>query len=291
MLELSQINMAERQLRNVLSQHIIDFFPYLNHFRNWPFVLLKTRLNKYPILLRLRNGLTYSAEDFIDLWVNTQAISSSVGKLRIVRKDDWFGDCDAVFKREEYEWLRPSERVVVDIGANTGDSMLYFVIKGASIVIAVEPFLVNFEILLKNIELNGLSDRVIPLNAIAGERDGPTYISVDKEVNPGTKAAETDDGVRIERISLSSIVRRFQIRNGVLKVDCEGCEYGLIINTPDEDLGQFDRIVVEYHYGYEKLVHKLESASFSVRYTRPRNTISGTNTNLSVGYIYAEKNK
>ena len=45
----------------------------------------------------------------------------------------------------------------------------------------------------------------------------------------------------------------------MLKMDCEGCEYDSILNTDDEILKKFSTIILEYHYGYQNLVEKLET--------------------------------
>jgi hypothetical protein len=55
----------------------------------------------------------------------------------------------------------------------------------------------------------------------------------------------------------------------VLKLDCEGCEYELILDTPDMILEKFESIFIEYHMGYDKLKEKLESCKFVVKTTKP----------------------
>lgn len=70
-------------------------------------------------------------------------------------------------------------------------------------------------------------------------------------------------GVRIN--SLRDMVARFNPGlDAVLKVNCEGCEYALILAATREDLRVFSEIVLEYHYGGSKIRKKLESCGFSV---------------------------
>ena len=68
--------------------------------------------------------------------------------------------------------------------------------------------------------------------------------------------------------------------------DTRSCEYNLL-NEDDITLKKFKRIQIEYHYGYEKLIYKLEGAGFKCKYTKP---VSGANNkNMHMGYIYAVK--
>ena len=45
-----------------------------------------------------------------------------------------------------------------DVGANIGDSSIYFALKGAKKVIALEPLPANYEMAVKNIELNNFKN-------------------------------------------------------------------------------------------------------------------------------------
>jgi hypothetical protein len=75
--------------------------------------------------------------------------------------------------------------------------------------------------------------------------------------------------------------------SSLLKLDCEGCEYGLILDANRETLRRFKRIIIEYHNGYENLCNKLREAGFFVRHTVPKRMPSGRKT-LMIGLIFAE---
>jgi len=51
---------------------------------------------------------------------------------------------------------------------------------------------------------------------------------------------------------------------GVLKVDCEGCEYGTILCSDNKTLRRFDEIMIGYHHGYKNLVEKLEARALKL---------------------------
>ncbi|MFP3130770.1 MAG: FkbM family methyltransferase [Nitrososphaeria archaeon] len=193
-----------------------------------------------------------------------------------------------VFFQEEYKWLIEGQKdpIIIDIEGEVGDSALYFAIKGAKEVIVIEPFPNNYEYLIKNINSNNFQDKIKPINAMVGRENKKTTIVIPEEFIV-RDAKESQVGSEIEMITLSKLIERFNLREALLKMDCEGCEYESILNENDETLKIFKRIELEYHYGYEKLKEKLEKSGFNVKYTEPKkiNNPDATNPDMVVGYI------
>jgi hypothetical protein len=73
-------------------------------------------------------------------------------------------------------------------------------------------------------------------------------------------------------------------------MDCEGCEYN-ILKLNNNVISRFEKIQIEYHYGFSGLVNKLKSSGFKVKYTKPKKGYNedASNPNQETGYIYAEK--
>ena len=66
---------------------------------------------------------------------------------------------------------------VLDVGAFVGDTALYYARRGA-FVVAVEPVPGNFELMLRNLELNpDLKSGILPINAAVGGEDGFVELS------------------------------------------------------------------------------------------------------------------
>lgn len=53
-------------------------------------------------------------------------------------------------------------------------------------------------------------------------------------------------------------------------MDCEGCEYEVILSSPVDSLKRFSHILIEYHHGYKDLRDKLVSCGFKVSISKPR---------------------
>ncbi len=82
---------------------------------------------------------------------------------------------------------------------------------------------------------------------------------------------------------------KYNIDSGILKMDCEGCEYGLL-NETNETIQSFSMIQIEYHYGYERLVNKLKELDFKCEYTKPKMSYNpSAGKTMMVGYIFAQR--
>ena len=208
------------------------------------------------------------------------------------------GSIDEIFFTEVYKFLRPDKSVIIDIGANIGDSAIYFYLKNAERVITLEPFPFSHKFAAINFTANKMSDKIQLLNAGYG-KDIEVKVK-DKKSNIGDILEISNEGKKISTYSLGTIINMYDLSNKdnlLLKMDCEGCEYNLL-DEPIEVLRKFKRIELEFHYGYKNLVSKLKEAGFSVNYSKPVKAggseqalrkMALTNNDFTAGYIYAEK--
>jgi FkbM family methyltransferase len=154
-----------------------------------------------------------------------------------------------VFDCGEYEPLDVSGRVVVDAGAYIGDSAIYFALRGAKRVIAVEPHPNAYAEMLDNIRLNNLEDVIIPINA--GLASKPGKICIENVSVGGTGKTYHKPGDcpnAVPAVTLGELIDRFSVNpsDAVLKMDCEGCEFDVILNDYDH-VRLFRELIFEYH--------------------------------------------
>jgi len=161
------------------------------------------------------------------------------------------------------------DKIVIDIGANVGDSALFFASKGYK-VIGFEPVPSIYELALKNVKLNPQLEKKINL-VNKGLSDKKEVIKI-KYNSLGDVAAssylnESNYYCDIEAVTIKDILKEYNIENPfLLKMDCEGCENPVIFNS---DLSMFEKIIFEYHtfftgVKHEKLVSKLEKQGFKL---------------------------
>jgi FkbM family methyltransferase len=173
----------------------------------------------------------------------------------------WLGDVWSSFIGETYAKLPCKNKVVIDIGANIADTAISFVHRGAKKVIALEPFPINYEFAKSNISKNNMDEQieVIP----GGCSSNSSQILIDPKLSGlSYKMVRTDTGEKIRQFTLEELVKKFDIVEGVIKMNCEGCEYETIRSTPDDILRRFSHILIQYHQGTDPLTNKLSGAGF-----------------------------
>ena len=154
------------------------------------------------------------------------------------------------------------DRVVIDIGSHIGDSSLYFAGQGAE-VFAFEPvkYLYNYSLKLRDINPK-IKNRIHLFNNGVSDKKG--IISI--ENMDSTSACLKEDSYEIEVITIDDILNNFNVNADILKMDCEGCEFNIILN---QDLSNFNEIIFEHHSkitgnDYNLLIEKLKSQNFKI---------------------------
>jgi FkbM family methyltransferase len=102
--------------------------------------------------------------------------------------------------------------------------------------------------MIENIKLNNMEDKIVPINmGINYEKD---YITIDvKDITRVTFSifkSDNNTDIIIPAGKLSDIIDKYNIDAQVLKMDCEGCEYDIILKDYDT-IKEFDEIEFEYH--------------------------------------------
>lgn len=201
------------------------------------------------------------------------------------------GEVVECFMDGAYDTLPVTGKTVIDIGSNIGDSSIYFALRGANKVIALEPFSKNYEMAKKNIESNNLTKRITIL--LAGCASNHGYMSMDPDYKSDVSSTvskvlegHANDELMVPLLTLDDILKDNNVatREIVLKMDCEGCEYETILSASKETLQKFTHIQIEYHNGYENLKEKLEKSGFDVSFSRPIKS-----QKLYIGYICAKQ--
>jgi len=173
---------------------------------------------------------------------------------------------------------------VVDIGMNIGDSAIYFAKRGAKRVIGLEPDKESFDLAVKNIEDNKVTDIVKPLNKAINTRNEDISLKVwnnfpgsNSLVEYNTKSRNSKFRIiTVNGIKLEDVIDMFEERQiGLLKMDCEGCEYDILNAVSKEYLSRISAIIMEYHNGIQNLRELLEANGFDVDIIEHGNGASG----------------
>jgi FkbM family methyltransferase len=166
-----------------------------------------------------------------------------------------------IFDYGEYAEIDVRGKDVVDVGAFVGDSAIYFALRGARRVVAVEPHPEAFNEMVENVKLNNLDDRVIMINAGLACEDGWICIEdVDEYQTLSSHHKVSKNGKCLRRVSaltLGNIIRDYGVGDSsVLKMDCEGCEHEVIL-CDYQSVRLFKEIILEYHGNPQQILGML----------------------------------
>jgi len=193
-----------------------------------------------------------------------------------------------IFEEENYKFLNVKDKNVLDIGAFVGDSPIYFILKGAKKVYAIEPHPDVYKEMIENIKLNNMEDKIIPINmGISYEKDYVSINIVDINHVGGSFFNSNNTGIKVPASKLSDIIDKYNINAQILKMDCEGCEYDIILKDYDT-IKDFDEIGFEYHayntnIPVNKLIEKLNK-DFECKFIR-----GGINKDLGIIYCIRKR--
>ena len=294
---------------NSLKIRMVGFLRYKKVYKNYFQVIGKVLHNDYPFNAILRSGEIVKITDpFYNKLISNGLfpfiqIKNEILEIKKINLFDGllfsghqYGDILAVFFEKDYEFLNARNKIVIDIGANIGDTAIYFILMGAKKVIGLEPSQEIFRHAEKNLKLNNMSSKVnLFLAGCSTSKTGieSNYAELILENIPKSNSIPNDNK-KIQTLSLEDLIKDYSNEKLILKIDCEGCEYDNILNTSDHILKKFDQIQIEYHYGYADLKKKLQKCGFKVSISKPTGNAYFyplSALKIHVGYLYAEKHE
>ena len=229
------------------------------------------------------SGILKAAELNVMVFREGKKFAWTDGEVRLFLRDRFLLGPDVstvheVFYEKVYSLpidLDLSDYSVLDIGGYIGDSALWFVKQGAAEIHVYEPIPVNFEILEKNVDLNKeliLRQRSRINIYYEGISDFEKEIQVPYWGGPGTSLNESLEGKEVRRVKTTRLEKAFERTTkpiGLVKVDCEGCEFQIFSTHKDkgELLRQAKAYIVEVHGDLNKtkdIKTNLEKMGYSI---------------------------
>jgi FkbM family methyltransferase len=220
-----------------LAYYSASMFRMLVGFKNWPAIvpfLLGIRA-KRRLRLRLRHPrVELIVRSTMDIWsVKETFIDQFYTRFGAPVEDGW---------------------TVMDIGAGIGDYSIHAAYGKPNVQLyAFEPYPGSFALLRENLALNKI-DQVKTFQKAVWSKTGQLCLDIAageplqfSSHNPITSVAG-DQGLSVDAVSLESMLSKLKItRVDLLKMDCEGAEYEILLNTPPEKLRMVEMIMMEYH--------------------------------------------
>jgi FkbM family methyltransferase len=164
-----------------------------------------------------------------------------------------------------YDEADVAGRVVVDVGAFIGDTASYFASRGAKVVYAFEPSKEFVRIARKNA---AQYQNLFLYEYGLGCRDRSDHL-----LGRGrSKSAGYIEGEKVEIRNATVVLRDILKKEeeiGLLKIDCEGCEWELVECLDAPLLDHVAALFIEIHGGdHDALLSKLRTLGFKLKVTK-----------------------
>jgi len=140
--------------------------------------------------------------------------------------------------------------VIVDVGANRGYFTSWAAQNGAKKILAFEPVKATYLQLKSNVQRqHKMVDISLHNNAVASLAQSDIKIYYNEELEDYSLhfADDTSKFELVDAVSLLEIVKRVGEDIDILKLNCEGAEYDILLNSPDEIFESINSIRLEYH--------------------------------------------
>ncbi len=181
------------------------------------------------------------------------------------------GDFEAAILHRAYGllagWGQPATGTLIDIGANIGTTCIQAVVDGlAPAALAIEPEPRNFALLERNIQANGLQNRIGALCVALSDREGTAELELSKDnlgdhrvrVMAATGGSFGEDGRTTRPVPTTTIDRLVETgqvdlsRTGLAWIDIQGHE-GHVLAGADSLRETGIPVVLEFWpYGLER---------------------------------------
>jgi FkbM family methyltransferase len=162
-------------------------------------------------------------------------------------------------------------KTVLDIGANIGDTAVYFGKRGAHVT-AYEPDPQMCDLARRNARLNGVYADF--RNAGVGSKDEMLLLSSSPSGADSMSVTLFPGSAPVNKLHVAALpVRIVAFANAIaafemidlVKFDCEGCECPALLSLPEDALRKIQHVIMEYHSHGDALAQRLRDAGFSVR--------------------------
>ena len=181
----------------------------------------------------------------------------------------------------------PKNPTIIDIGAHIGSfSLLMSHLYPKSKIYAYEPHPENFSLLKENILLNKKTN-IAPFQLSISDSSTPKILYTGKNNACHSFYEKSLSSNKVKSTTLEKVTSSIKGNIDLLKVDCEGAEYPIILNSPESAFLKIKKIVLEYHERFSpnnknQLIKHLSKLGYSTKLEK---------TNLKRGIIYASKSK
>ena len=144
---------------------------------------------------------------------------------------------------------------IIDAGAYIGDSAILFSDYTDKNIYSFEPFLQNYNLMLKTIELNK-KNNIIPVNMALGNENKEISIYSNSDTASSGISVETKQSDinsfenKVKMVTLDSYVKENNIEVGLIKTDLEGFEQSFLKGAIETIKEQKPVLIISIYHNY-----------------------------------------
>lgn len=222
---------------------------------------------------------------WINFWTTNQAetVVDIKGIKLLIRTKNFFtksADISMVYEciiKDDYglRHLNADVGFLIDIGAHIGSFSLAAAKKFPKAkILCFEPSPSSYAVLKKNIKLNSFRNIGVYNKAVSSNKGYASFYIDQINSAANSMYASKGFGIKVPSITLERIFKDNSIKKcAFVKMDCEGAEYDILLNTKHKILRKIQSMAIEYHvpqyfgiedkgYSIKKLIKHLAKSGF-----------------------------
>lgn len=212
-------------------------------------IIYKTNM-LIKIIKKVKNWPTYLSQ-YVFKPKQKNVLCVLRNKIKIINRGSISDKCiiNDVWVNELYSnhFKIKQDFTIFDIGGHIGTFSMYAAKKASKgKVIAFEPFKESYDLFNNNMTINKINNVKLIKKAVSS-KEGKAEFFINEE-NKGSNSLhlKTSKMITVDTTTLLKETKNFE-HIDLLKLDCEGAEFEILMKSPENVIKKFDRMVIEYH--------------------------------------------
>lgn len=214
---------------------------------------------------------------FLYFFSEDYTIKNSNGSWIIKNHSDHDYIINSCVGKELEPFFKIKKGLFIDVGAHIGKWSI-FVAKQSnnSRVYAIEPNPETYSYLLKNVNLNGLKDKISCFNIAFSCRQSKLYFKAEKSNTATSRLSNERSSIKIIVTTLDSFIKQNKINIiniDTIKIDVEGHESEVLLGAKNtlKKLKKNTQIIVEISDKKKEILNLMQEMNFKIKQLETKN--------------------
>lgn len=249
--------------------YYLQIFPLIANIENWYKIIKLFLLPGAEEILKLRSGYLFKIGHYLDALTVKE-----------------------IFIDQDYKIKLKSPKVILDIGGNIGTFSILQSIKYPKCkIFTFEPSKKIYQLLVENINLNKSKNIYAKNIGVWSKKSTAKFFKNKASGLSSVFTLAKRDGAVSETVKLDTLSNIFTNNNihrcDLIKMDCEGAEYEILLKAPKSLFKNIKNLAIEYHdsltdHKHFELIDLLKKQGYKI-------TVKPHSWENDIGIIYAKR--